>query len=450
MSLLSSFQILLSLLILLVFIYTVVKKCRNRRKEQKNDSTSNKYGTISPVSADILLGLSALFPKEKVVYINVFGHKVIFFIHPESAKEVLKSNSLINKDSSYDFFIPLFGKNSFFYSPDDIWRKRRRYYGPHFHLWNLNDYQNVFMEHSNLFVEKLKKLQENEIFDVVEWTKSCSLGIVLDLIFGISLSCQTENNQEYIMALNSVMKYSLQWVINPLYWFPPICAMTAMGKNLKRNIQILYQFHVKVFKTTKENFVKRQQRLLGDSEHDAKEPKLKTDALIDVLLDLHVNQGLMSEDDVIKEIGTLIFAAFHTTSNAVFWSLYLLGRFQEIQDKVYMELQSIFQNDTNRNITVDDLLKMKYLECVIKESMRIYPPVPIIGRKNPYELKIDDYVLPPKSTFVIGIHAIHHNPSVYENPEVFDPDRFLPENFRKLHPYAFLPFSAGPRNCLGK
>ncbi|XP_067130119.1 cytochrome P450 4C1-like [Centruroides vittatus] len=225
--------------------------------------------------------------------------------------------------------------------------------------------------------------------------------------------------------------------------------MTKMGKDLKRNIQIIHQFHVKVFKTTKENFVKRQQRHLGDSEHDAKEPKLKTDALIDVVLDVHINQGLTSEEDVIRDIGALIFAAFHTTSNAVFWSLYFLGRFQEIQDKVYMELQSIFQNDTNRNITVDDLLKMKYLECVIKESMRIYPPVPIIGRKNPYELKIDDYVLPPKSTFVIGIHAIHHNPSVYENPEVFDPDRFLPENFKKLHPYAFLPFSAGPRNCLG-
>ncbi|XP_023213652.1 cytochrome P450 4C1-like, partial [Centruroides sculpturatus] len=131
------------------------------------------------------------------------------------------------------------------------------------------------------------------------------------------------------------------------------------------------------------------------------------------------------------------------------WSLYFLGRFHEIQDKVYLELQSIFENDMNKNITVDDLLKMTYLECVIKESMRICPPAPVIARENLYEIKIDDYILPPKSSISICIHAIHHNPSVYENPEVFDPDRFLPENFKKLHPYAFLPFSAGPRNCLG-
>ncbi|XP_067138057.1 probable cytochrome P450 4p2, partial [Centruroides vittatus] len=140
---------------------------------------------------------------------------------------------------------------------------------------------------------------------------------------------------------------------------------------------------------------------------------------------------------------------YDTTAHALLSTLYFLGRFHEIQDKVYLELQSIYQHDKNRNITVNDLLKMTYLECVIKESIRIYPPFPVIARKNPYELKIDDYVLPPKSTFVICIHGIYHNPSVYENPEVFDPDRFLPENFKNLHPYAFLPFSAGPRNCLG-
>ncbi|XP_023235109.1 cytochrome P450 4C1-like [Centruroides sculpturatus] len=138
-----------------------------------------------------------------------------------------------------------------------------------------------------------------------------------------------------------------------------------------------------------------------------------------------------------------------TTAHAMSWTLYFLGRFHDIQEKVYLELKSIFHNDTNRNITVDDLMKMTYLECVIKESMRIYPPFPVIGRKISHKITIGDYVLPSQSSCYIYIHAIHHNPSVYKNPEVFDPDRFLPENFKSLPPYAFLQFSAGPRNCLG-
>ncbi|XP_023213928.1 cytochrome P450 4C1-like, partial [Centruroides sculpturatus] len=140
---------------------------------------------------------------------------------------------------------------------------------------------------------------------------------------------------------------------------------------------------------------------------------------------------------------------YDTTAHAMSWTLYFLGRFHEIQEKVYLELQEIFENDMNRDITIDDLTKMTYLKCVIKESMRIYPPFPGIARKNSSEMKIGNYVLPANSTLVINIYGIHHNPSVYENLEVFDPDRFLPENYKNLHPYAFLAFSASPRNCLG-
>ncbi|XP_023235118.1 cytochrome P450 4C1-like [Centruroides sculpturatus] len=401
------------------------------------------------ITSNLLLGFSTLFPKEKAVYMNIFGYKVIFFIHPESAKEVLKSNNLINKDSTYDFFIPVFGKNTIFYSADDNWRKRRRYLAPYFHLWNLKNHQNVLMEYSSFLVEKLKKLQQSEIFNVLKWMKYCTLDIAADVLLGISLMSQSENYEEYITALDRYMRYYPVWLLNPLHWFPPIFARTKTGRNFKRHIEIIHQFGEKVFKKIKENYVKRQLLHLEDNAHSVKEPNIKPKPLIDLLLDLHVNQGLLSEKDIIKEMVFFMFAAFDTTAHVMSWSLYFLGRFHEIQDKVYLELQSIFENDMNRNITVDDLLKMTYLECVIKESMRICPPVPVIARKNPYEIKIDDYILPPKSFISICIHAIHHNHSVYENPELFDPDRFLPENFKKLHPYGFLPFSAGPRNCLG-
>ncbi|XP_023224143.1 cytochrome P450 4C1-like [Centruroides sculpturatus] len=228
--------------------------------------------------------------------------------------------------------------------------------------------------------------------------------------------------------------------------------MSKIENNCKRDIEIIHRFEEKVFNRRKENFVKKmqQQYSLEKEAGNEEEPKMKAkQRLIDSLLDLHVKHRLISEEDVIRDMGGTIFAGHDTTSHVMSWTLYFLGRFHEIQEKVYLELQDIFKNDMNRDITIDDLTKMTYLECVIKESMRIYPPGPFIARKNPTEMKISNCVLPANSTLVISIYGIHHNPSVYENPEVFDPDRFLPENYKNLHPYAFLAFSAGPRNCVG-
>ncbi|XP_067138051.1 cytochrome P450 4C1-like [Centruroides vittatus] len=429
---------------------------KGRKKQTSLDSFFKRSAKIIfrifPVISNVLTGLSTLFPNEKVACINILGYKLTFFLHPESAKEVLRSNSLINKSSSYDFFKPIFGHNSILYSSDDNWRRRRKYLAPHFHLWNLKDYRNVFMEHSNVLVDKLKQLQENEIFNVLEWMKSCTLDIIADIAIGVSLHSQTTNDQEYVSAIHRILKYFPEWLLNSMYWFPPIFLMSKMKKNFKRDAEIIHRFDEKVFKRKKENFVKEMQEqhsLDKDARHE-EEPKTKTkQRLIDSLLDLHVKQSLMSKEDVIRDMEGFIFAGYDTTAHAMSWTLYFLGRFHNIQEKLYLELQEIFENDMNRDITIDDLTKMTYLECVIKESMRIYPPVLFIARKNPSKMKIGNYVLPAHSTLVINIYGIHHNPSVYENPEVFDPDRFLPENYKKLHPYAFLPFSAGPRNCIG-
>lgn len=92
---------------------------------------------------------------------------------------------------------------------------------------------------------------------------------------------------------------------------------------------------------------------------------------------------------------------------------------------------------------------MKYLERVIKESMRLYPPVPIIGRKVSEDVQLDDYCIPEGCMIKIDLFHLHRDPRYFADPEKFDPDRFLPESMNR-HPYAYLPFSAGPRNCIGQ
>ena len=123
---------------------------------------------------------------------------------------------------------------------------------------------------------------------------------------------------------------------------------------------------------------------------------------------------------------------------------------------------------------MNDLCELKYLECCIKEALRLFPSVPIMARKlredtvirkshNKYisnyvptqinqlfHLTLDDYILPANTTVLLVTYVLHRDPNYYPDPELFQPERFFEENSRGRHPYVYVPFSAGPRNCIGK
>lgn len=135
----------------------------------------------------------------------------------------------------------------------------------------------------------------------------------------------------------------------------------------------------------------------------------------------------------------------------------MLGRYPEIQQKVRDEVDEIIDKMETTctckhaiNFNFEHLKEMKYIECVLKEVQRIYPTAPFFGRRVTEDIQLDGYVIPKDSTVAVFTYAMHRNPELYPNPLKFDPDRFLPENVLKRHPYSFIPFSAGARNCIGQ
>lgn len=143
------------------------------------------------------------------------------------------------------------------------------------------------------------------------------------------------------------------------------------------------------------------------------------------------------------------FQGHDTTAGGISWTLYLLGLHPDVQQQVYEELESIF-NGSDRPAVLEDLHAMKYLERVIKEAMRLYPPVPSFSRILSEDIELDHYTLPKETMIRIGVYYLHRDPRFFPEPEKFLPDRFLPENTVSRHPFAYIPFSAGPRNCLGQ
>lgn len=112
-------------------------------------------------------------------------------------------------------------------------------------------------------------------------------------------------------------------------------------------------------------------------------------------------------------------------------------------------MDSIFHG-SDRNATLNDLNRMKYLERVIKEGLRLYPAVPKVGRILSEDVQLDEYKIPKDCMIGVHIYYLHRDERFFPDPEKFDPDRFLPENTEGRHPFAYIPFSAGSRNCIGQ
>ncbi|XP_033222770.1 cytochrome P450 4C1-like [Belonocnema kinseyi] len=178
--------------------------------------------------------------------------------------------------------------------------------------------------------------------------------------------------------------------------------------------------------------------------------KRKKKALLDLLLNVNETEQIPMTDSELKEqVETFIFAGHDTTGAAVSWTVFNLANNPEVQEKVHQELDQIFGDSTER-ATMKQITELKYLDRVIKENLRLNPSVPIVGRTLTKDIVLDGHLLPSGCNLIIDIFNLHRDPEVWNCPLKFDPNRFLLENCRGRHSYAYVPFSAGPRNCIGQ
>lgn len=171
--------------------------------------------------------------------------------------------------------------------------------------------------------------------------------------------------------------------------------------------------------------------------------------LLDYMLDISKNNQMFTDDDIVNEACTFMLAGQDSVGAATAFCLFMLAQNPIYQQKCLDELLEIFSDDDNRPPSIKDIREMRYLEQCIKETLRLFPSVPLIARKLNEDVQLTNCQIPRGSSVLIFPYATHRLASIYPDPDRFDPDRFAPEECEKRHPYAFIPFSAGPRNCIG-
>ena len=330
------------------------------------------------------------------------------------------------------------------------WFRNRKLLTPAFHYEILSPYISVYNNCTKVLIDKWimsAKLKDPvKLFDSISLL---SLDIILQCSFSFKSNCQdTKQSHPYIQAIQDIVEMTANRMIMPLYSIDWIYYLTPSGRKFKKLCEFAHDHSRMVIQERKKELELGKERSLSEAQVKAKKKGRYLDFL-DVLLTARDDEGNGLHDEEIQdEVDTFMFEGHDTTTSGMCWTLYCLAKHPEHQDKVREEVRNVLMG--RDWLEYDDLKELKYTQWCIKEAMRLYPPVFLISRQTSESLEIDGHQIPKGMEVVISVLSIHRNANTWENPNEYDPLCFHPSNAEGRHPFAYIPFSGGQRNCIGQ
>ncbi|XP_047346022.1 cytochrome P450 6B5-like [Vespa velutina] len=337
------------------------------------------------------------------------------------------------------------------------WKGLRSKLTPTFSSGKLKRMFYLLAECSEEFRKLINKASEGKTaVEVRELAAKFTIDVIGSCAFGIQINALTDEDSEFHRAAKKLSRPSYKATL----WRMLRTAMPKIYKFL--GVQVIDPEVTMFFKNVVSQMIKQRENC-DQRRHD----------FMDLLVELKnkgslendigsISQALNEEDvQAAKEIeldensiaaqAFVFFAAgYETSSNTIAFCLHELALNEEIQEKTRRDINdSITKRDGK--LTYDAVQDMKYLDLVILETLRKYPPAPLLSRRCEYKYQIpgSNVELPAGMRVVIPIYGLHHDPDHYPDPEAFNPDRFMDDNKRTRHPYTYLPFGEGPRACIG-
>ncbi|XP_077994208.1 leukotriene-B4 omega-hydroxylase 3-like [Glandiceps talaboti] len=389
--------------------------------------------------------LNGPYSPARVNWIGPFIAGVVC-IHPSTVRCVLSTTE--PKDEVMYGIIRTWLGDGLLVSKGKKWFRNRRLLTPGFHFDILKPYVKIFNQCALDLVDKWSAIckssdSQDVPVEMFEHISLMTLDSLLKCIFSQDSHCQTQiKDIPYIEGVYTLSSLIVERIRFPPFYSDFIYQLSPSGRRFYKALKVVHRYSWKVI----------QERKAALVQEDGKTVNRKYVDFLDILLKARDedNNGL-TEQEIKDEVDTFLFEGHDTTASGISWCLYNLAKHPEHQDRCRQEVNDLLAGKDSQEIEWDDLNELRYLTLCIKESLRLNPPVPAISRLLTSPLTFPDgRTVPAGYRVTIQINNLHHNQLVWDDPCEYRPERFTPENTKGRSPYAYVPFAAGPRNCIGQ
>ncbi|MBK8020254.1 MAG: cytochrome P450 [Chloroflexi bacterium] len=350
-----------------------------------------------------------------------FGKEAMVLVsRPEHLHEILVTRADdFHKDRLYKDTqrgLAAFLGNGLLTSDGEFWKRQRRLVAPALHTRRIASYAQIMVDTTQ---EQSKAWRHGERRDIDHDMMRTTMLIVAQSLFRADVAGQTERVGEVMTILQNMFAPS-----NLMPAWVPTPKRLRERRAIRDLDAIVYGLIV-------------QWRARGEDRGD----------LLSMLMLARDDDGNpMSDKQVRDEVVTLFLAGHETTANAMNFTWVLLAQNPAVEARLHEELDRVL---AGRTPTLDDLPQLPYVEMVIKESMRLYPPAFSFGRQAIRDTSIGEYPIAAATQVTVLSSRTHRDPRYWDSPEQFMPERFSPEREGQIEKYAYLPFGGGPRICVG-
>ncbi|XP_053691285.1 cytochrome P450 4C1-like [Sabethes cyaneus] len=419
-------------------------------------------------SYQIFLNLTRAFSENKRIFKLKFGPiAIICPTHPDLIQKVLCDSASMEKPYVYGFLRVMRG---LLIAEYDLWKVHRKVLNPTFNTRILNSFIPIFTDCADKMIKSIQKhWRPGQPLNIIEFTSPCTLSMICRTSLGGKV-LEREGTQEFVEGLEVILRNVGLRMFNANLHPDIVYRFTRFYRDEMNARKFCYAFTDKIILEKRAEFAKLQnkddtnnnanglanggkqpmQKAEPEEEEDDMLSYKKPQIFIDQLMTTPLPDGKMfTHEEITDHIYTMIAAGNETSATQAAHTALLLAMHPEVQERAVAELREVFPTRES-GWTPEAMKQLAYMDRIIKESQRLCPVAAVFGRQTLSDLQLDEFVIPKGNIFILNIFALHRRKEFWgEDAEEFNPDRFLPEPTKKRHPFAYLPFSAGPRGCIG-